>query len=69
MKEINTALQGLDNWCRVIKLETAMKKREPLGVVLIISAWNFPINLLFTPLVGALAAGILRVSFFGYLRF
>jgi aldehyde dehydrogenase (NAD+) len=31
--------------------------REPLGVVLIISPWNYPVQLLLTPLVGAIAAG------------
>ena len=30
---------------------------EPLGVVLIISPWNYPVNLTFAPLAGALAAG------------
>lgn len=30
---------------------------EPLGVVLIISPWNYPINLTLMPLIGALAAG------------
>src|SRR5262249_19328077 len=30
---------------------------EPKGVVLIISPWNFPINLTFGPLVSAIAAG------------
>lgn len=30
---------------------------EPLGTVGIISPWNFPINLTFTPLAGVLAAG------------
>ena len=30
---------------------------EPLGVVLIIGPWNYPLNLLFTPLAGAIAAG------------
>jgi acyl-CoA reductase-like NAD-dependent aldehyde dehydrogenase len=30
---------------------------EPYGVVLIISPWNFPIQLTLSPLVGALAAG------------
>lgn len=33
------------------------KKPEPLGVVLIISAWNYPIYLTLTPLAGAIAAG------------
>jgi len=30
---------------------------EPLGVALIIGPWNYPFQLLFSPLVGALAAG------------
>ena len=30
---------------------------DPLGVVLVIGAWNYPINLLLAPLVGALAGG------------
>src|SRR5699024_10652838 len=30
---------------------------EPLGVVLIIGAWNYPIQLVLGPLVAALAAG------------
>ena len=30
---------------------------EPLGVVLIIGPWNYPLQLLFAPLVGAIAAG------------
>jgi aldehyde dehydrogenase (NAD+) len=31
--------------------------RQPLGAVLIIAAWNYPIHLTLAPLVGALAAG------------
>ncbi len=31
--------------------------REPLGVVLIIGAWNYPIQLVLAPLIGAIAAG------------
>ena len=30
---------------------------EPLGVVLIIGPWNYPLQLLFTPVIGAIAAG------------
>ena len=30
---------------------------EPLGVVLIIAPWNYPVQLVLTPLVGAIAAG------------
>ncbi|MFC4554013.1 aldehyde dehydrogenase family protein [Georgenia faecalis] len=31
--------------------------REPLGVVLVIAPWNYPVQLTFGPLIGALAAG------------
>lgn len=34
-------------------------RREPLGVVLIIGTWNYPLQLLILPLVGAIAAGII----------
>ena len=30
---------------------------EPLGVALIIGAWNYPVQLILMPLVGAIAAG------------
>nr|WP_182541572.1 aldehyde dehydrogenase family protein [Nocardioides ginsengisegetis] len=30
---------------------------EPLGVVMVIGAWNYPVNLTFMPLIAALAAG------------
>ena len=32
-------------------------RKEPLGVVLVIGAYNFPVNLSFGPLIGAIAAG------------
>ncbi len=32
-------------------------RREPLGVVLIIGPWNYPLQLVLAPLVGAIAAG------------
>jgi aldehyde dehydrogenase (NAD+) len=32
-------------------------QREPFGVALIIGPWNYPLQLLLTPLVGAIAAG------------
>ncbi len=32
-------------------------KYEPYGVTLIMGAWNYPIQLLFMPLVGAITAG------------
>ena len=38
--------------------------REPLGVVLIMGAWNYPVQLTLLPLVGALAAGMLQLTSF-----
>jgi aldehyde dehydrogenase (NAD+) len=35
----------------------AWVQREPLGVVLVIAPWNYPVQLTLSPLVGALAAG------------
>jgi acyl-CoA reductase-like NAD-dependent aldehyde dehydrogenase len=35
----------------------ALVEREPLGVVLVIGAWNYPLQLCLAPLAGALAGG------------
>ncbi|MGO1487217.1 MAG: aldehyde dehydrogenase family protein [Arachnia sp.] len=63
--EIRHALKNLDRWSADRKVRAtalvgparAAIHREPLGTVLIIGPWNYPINLIFSPLVGALAAG------------
>src|SRR5215831_12946344 len=65
ISEINSALRGLRHWMKPEKVKTNLLNfpsssyvmREPLGVVLIIGPWNYPVQLLFTPLVGAIAAG------------
>lgn len=65
MAEINLALRSLPHWMQQEKVRTNFVNfpstsfilREPLGVVLIISPWNYPLQLLFTPLIGAIAAG------------
>lgn len=36
---------------------TSQIHREPLGVVLVIGAWNYPVHLALAPAIGALAAG------------
>ncbi|MGD7789548.1 aldehyde dehydrogenase family protein [Propionibacteriaceae bacterium Y1700] len=36
---------------------TAKVRHEPKGVVLVIAPWNYPLQLLLSPLIGALAAG------------
>jgi aldehyde dehydrogenase (NAD+) len=63
--EIDYTLAHLDGWLRPEKVHVPIKQqpgqarihRDPLGVVLIIGPWNYPVQLLLAPLVGALAAG------------
>jgi aldehyde dehydrogenase (NAD+) len=63
--EINFATKHLKSWLRKQSVETPIAmlgssswiKNEPKGVCLIISPWNFPVNLTFGPLVSAIAAG------------
>ncbi|MFP6665611.1 MAG: aldehyde dehydrogenase family protein [Deltaproteobacteria bacterium] len=63
--EIDLVLKGLSQWTRPEKVATPLTqqpakstiRREPLGVVLIIAPWNYPVQLLLSPLVGAIAAG------------
>ncbi|CAH1452635.1 unnamed protein product [Lactuca virosa] len=65
VKSINYALGNLKQWMAAKKAKlplAAFPSRaellpEPLGVVLIISSWNFPIGLSLEPMIGALAAG------------
>ncbi|KAL3841735.1 hypothetical protein ACJMK2_019840 [Sinanodonta woodiana] len=38
-------------------MDTCYIKREPFGVVLIIGAWNYPVQLTLLPMIGAIAAG------------
>lgn len=65
MAEINHAIKNLDKWMRPEKTGTNLLNfpsrsyiyKEPLGVVLIIGPWNYPLQLLLNPLVGAMAAG------------
>ncbi|CEG64057.1 Putative Aldehyde dehydrogenase [Rhizopus microsporus] len=39
------------------KSEKVITRRDPLGVVLIIGCWNYPVQLSLVPLAGAIAAG------------
>ncbi|KAF0894588.1 hypothetical protein E2562_001888 [Oryza meyeriana var. granulata] len=58
-------LKGLKNWMKPEKVpasvttfpSTAQIVPEPLGVVLVISAWNYPFLLSIEPVIGAIAAG------------
>lgn len=42
-------------------MDTAQIQREPLGLCLIISSWNYPLQYMLTPLIGAIAAGNVAV--------
>lgn len=63
--ELALARKSLKKWMKPRKLSLPMQIKpasadlvpEPLGVVLIIAPWNYPVNLLLSPLIGALAAG------------
>ena len=65
VKEADYALKHLDAWMTPERVHTPLVfqpghvrvRRDPLGVALIIGAWNEPFMLLFAPLVAALAGG------------
>jgi aldehyde dehydrogenase (NAD+) len=65
ISEINYALKHLKSWAKPKKVPTPIDQfpasakiyPEPLGVVLIIGPWNYPFQLMISPLVGAIAAG------------
>jgi aldehyde dehydrogenase (NAD+) len=65
LSEVRHALKHLRGWMKPEKVGTNLLNlpgksfvyKEPLGVVLIIAPWNYPLQLLFAPLVGAIAAG------------
>ncbi|MGB5900584.1 MAG: aldehyde dehydrogenase [Geitlerinemataceae cyanobacterium] len=65
ISEINYALKHLKSWAKPKKVSMPIDQfpasakiyPEPLGVVLIIGPWNYPFQLMFSPLVGAIAAG------------
>jgi len=63
--EIRYALRNLRRWMRPKRVGVplhyqfarAFVEREPVGVALIIGAWNYPLQLCLAPLIGALAGG------------
>ena len=69
LAELNEAIGSLKKWMRPRKVRTNLLNwpsrsyiyPEPLGLVLIVAPWNYPVQLLFNPLVAALAAGNLAV--------
>lgn len=65
ISEINLALKKLKSWMKPKRVGTSIDQfpasawiqPEPLGVALIIGPWNYPFQLMISPLVGAIAAG------------
>ncbi len=65
MQEINHTLSHLEEWMQPVRTRTNLVNLpsssrlypSPLGVVLIIGPWNFPLQLLLIPAIGAIAAG------------
>ncbi len=63
--EINDAVKHLKRWMKQKRVSTPLSllgtssfiQYEPKGTSLLISPWNYPINLTFCPLISALAAG------------
>lgn len=63
--EIKTHLRKLAQWSRKRRVATPIKLfpsqsyviKEPLGNALIIAPWNYPVQLLLNPLVGAISSG------------
>ena len=63
--EIGEAWRNLGKWTRRKRVRTPLTVfpsrsfliREPLGCTLIVAPWNYPVQLLLSPLVGAIASG------------
>ena len=65
IKDIDEALGALPKWMKAQKVRTNLVNLpgksylmpEPLGICLVIGAWNYPMQLSFAPAIAALAAG------------
>lgn len=63
--ELRNHIRHLSQWARRERKHTPIKLfpsrsyivKEPLGCALIISPWNYPVQLLLNPLIGAISAG------------
>ena len=63
--EINTCLKHLNSWSKPRRVptpivhfhSTSKVHPSPLGVVLVLSPWNYPVQLALVPMVDAIAAG------------
>ncbi len=65
LSDVDYALKNIKSWVKPKRVSTSLMQfpakatiqPEPLGVVLIISPWNYPFSLMMQPLIGAIAAG------------
>ena len=65
LSELRFVLHHLKRWAKEERVKTPLTQfpsksfvvKEPYGVVLIMSPWNYPFQLCLEPLIGALAAG------------
>ncbi|XP_026213291.1 aldehyde dehydrogenase family 3 member B1 [Anabas testudineus] len=65
INELHYAMSNFKSWMQpeyvsknlATKVDDCFVQREPLGVVLIIGAWNYPLQLVLLPMIGAIAAG------------
>ena len=65
LNEVDYFLKNLKQWAKPRKVPlpmnlrpgTAVVRPEPLGCVLIIAPWNYPVQLTLVPLIAAIAAG------------
>lgn len=63
--EVDHALKRLSSWTKGKKIRPGLVHQparayirpEPLGTILIIGPWNYPVQLIFAPMIGAIAAG------------
>ena len=67
--EIRSHIKNVSKWAKRRKTHSPLKLfpsrsyvvKEPLGCSLIVSPWNYPVQLLLNPLVGAISAGCTAV--------
>lgn len=65
LADIKHTLRKMDFWTQPVRVGTTLMNwpssdwiyKEPYGAVLIIAPWNYPFQLAFAPLIGAIAAG------------
>jgi len=65
LEELSVHIANLRKWAKPTRIRTDLVNfysksfviHEPLGVVLVMAPWNYPFQLLFNPLIGAMSAG------------